>query len=217
MTQKLLKQFLDVLAKYPLQVNKFIYASKIDSYDTDEFQEYDIKQMSEFIFQLLKDDVCFVYEFDQDYQQINKSQKAMAFYNQNTFFEFGRYDGIALTSKGGEIWEKEFQPNWDYFIDGSGYHNHNEGIGLEKLYLNATNKDLLDKICQPLLHLPIEIYQDNDWFLSNSRPYYWKVINDSVYCFTITANTNDDKILLEKTLNSLGKYDKLFCPRTSHP
>lgn len=218
MNKKLLSTLLNLLSKYPLQVNKLIYANKIDTYDNDEFQEYSIDEMSKFIFETLKSELCFVYSFDKKSEkEINISQKAIVDYQRHQTFDFGRYDGIALTAKGGEIWEKEFQPNWHYFIDGSGYQNHNEMLGFEILYLNSTNKDLLDNICKNLSHLPIEIYQDHNWFLSNYRPYYWKVINDSVYCFTITANTFDDKLLLEKTLNSLGKYDKLFCPKTHHP
>lgn len=214
MNKELLNQFINLLSKYTMQVNKLIYASKIDNYNNDDFQFYGVDEMSKFIFELLQSELCFVYHFDEQLEQeIDISQQAIEFYKQNQYFDFGRYDSIGLTNKGGKYWEQLFNPNWDYFVDASGgHHNPDNMIGIEVLNLDSTNQALLDEICQPLSHLTIEISELNERFEPEYRPYYWKTMpNTKFYCYTITANTDDGKILLENTLNDLVKYDELFC------
>lgn len=211
MNKEILNQFIDLLSKYPMQVNKLIYANKVDSYDNYNYQSYSIEKMSEFIFELLENKLCFVRYFDEKLEkEIDISQKSMDYYRQHQSFDFGRYDSIGLTDKGGEYWEQLFHPNWDYFIDASGGHyNIDNMIGMEVVHLNSTKKQLLDEICQPLPHLQIEINEYNERQTPTMHTYYWKTMsNTKFYCYTIVANSDDDKILLENTFNDVIKYDE---------
>lgn len=52
---------IDILSKHECQVNHFIYANKVDTYDSFDFQECTQSQMSKLIFDLLESGLCNVF------------------------------------------------------------------------------------------------------------------------------------------------------------
>ncbi len=131
-------QLFDALSKHTTSVNRLIYANKVDTYDSVEFQEFDQKYMSDLIYHLLKSGYARI-----DVNEMDKTYEAIEFYEKNICFNFNRYDLIALTPKGGQIWEQEFKPNWYNYI-GVHYYDMSyiDPVGIE---LTSMNYDLLEK------------------------------------------------------------------------
>ena len=191
MSQNIKNTILDLLSKYETSVNTLIYASRVDGYIGYDLRGYGINKISETIFNLLDNDFCFVCNFDSKIsEEVDITHQAINYYKQNNIFDFHIYDNIKLTLKGGNLWEKIFQPNWFNYIDV--YYEDKSYREPVKIELISMNKNLLLDIC------------------------YWKTItNTPIFKYSYTAESLEEKIMIDEIWSNLYVYKDKFCRKTN--
>lgn len=207
MKEKNIILLLDVLSRYPCTVNGIIYANKVDTYYSYNFQEYSSREIEKIVFEMLSQDFCYIQSNDVDI-----TKQSLNFFCKERKFDFQRYDCIGLTQLGGQRWEELFKPNWSNFIDV--LYDDVSYLNPVNMDLKSSNKSLLMEILKPL-----NIENIEDFFILEKewQPCYWKVISDlNCYNFNYTANSIDEKIIIDEIYNSLSNYSKLFCEDTEY-
>lgn len=201
---------IDIISKHECQVNHFIYANKVDTYDSFDFQECTQSQMSKLIFDLLESGLCNVFCW-QGENKVNITEKSLECYQKNQYFDFNRYDGIALSKLGVEYWEKHYQPNWHYYIDV--IYDDKDYKNPVNLELISLNENLLKEICQNLSANKIKVEILDEWEIC-----YWKTINNQpIFKYSYTAKTLKEKILVDEIWSNLSQnYRDRFCPKSRH-
>lgn len=206
-----LKIFLmDKISQYGTSVNHFIYAKKIDSCQSFEFQRYDTDTMSKMIFELLNDDFCEVFCWDNEHK-INITNQAIEYYNKNQCFDFDSNDNIELSKKGVLCWENYFKPNWDYYVDI--YFDDRDYQNPVNVEITSMNQNLLNDIFKKLLKNKIKIEMLDEWEICD-----WKTINNQpIFKYSYIAKTLKEKIAVDEIWRDLSDYyrDK-FCPKSRH-
>lgn len=203
---------IDLLSKHPIYINRILYSSKVDTYDCYDFKGLSMKQISELIFDLLYNDFCCVYYFDDKInQEIDITNQALIFYKENNFFDFDIYDSIKLTQKGANLWEKIFKPNWNYYIDI--FYEDKDYINPISLELISLNKEILHEIFQDFNQENIQIEELKDWEVC-----YWKTLKDiPIYKYSYLGKTLDEKVLIDEIWQNLStKYKTKFCEKSQY-
>lgn len=200
---------LDLLSKYEISVNTLIYASKVDSYIGYDLREYNANKISKTIFNLLDNNFCFVYNFNNEIsQEINITEQAINYYKKNKFFDFHIYDNIKLTPKGSNLWEQIFQPNWFNYIDV--YYEDKSYTEPVRIELISMNKCLLLEICQNLNQENLIIEALDEWEIC-----YWKTITDiPIFKYSYIAESIEEKMLIDDIWQNLHTYKDKFCKKT---
>lgn len=199
---------MDKIAQYPVNVNHFIYANKIDNYKSHEFQAYDLATMSKLIFELLQDGFCEVFYWKNDKKVIINKQ-ALEYYHKHHCFDFDREHYIALSQKGVAYWQEYFKPNWDYYI---GYmYDDNHYTNPVAVEVTSINEALLEQIFQHIDKNKIQKELLNEWEIC-----YWKTIrNQPIFKYSHTANSIAEKILVDDLWRNLSDcYRDKFCPKS---
>lgn len=197
---------IDILSRFQMPVNKLIYVSKIGSYVAMEFEPYDIATMERLIFEMLNEKLCFIEHFN-SYETIDISHSAIAFYQNESRFDFAINDNIGLTAYGGALWEKQYLPRWENFIDCS--YDNNSFIHPMSLEMNCQNLALLKQVTDPLL---LENFEKYIQISDNFQPCYWKRLEGKTYHFAFTPTTLHEKIITETIFENLHQYSYLFSP-----
>lgn len=196
---------LDVLSKYTTSINRLLYANKVDTYDSVNFQEYNLAYMSSILFYLLKKGLLFI-----DVDNVNKTKDVIDFYENNQYFDLNRYDLVYLSPEGAKLWEEEYKPNWFNYIDV--YYEDRSYTEPVTIELISMNKALLLDICQHSNQDKLKIENLDEWEIC-----YWKKVQDvDIFKFTYVAETIEEKILIDEVFNDLSSYKDLFCKKTEH-
>lgn len=196
---------LDVLSKYTTSINRLLYANKVDTYDSVNFQEYNLAYMSSILFYLLKKGLLFI-----DVDNVNKTKDVIDFYENNQYFDLNRYDLVYLSPEGAKLWEEEYKPNWFNYIDV--YYEDRSYTEPVTIELISMNKALLLDICQYLNQDKLAIELLDEWDIC-----YWKKVQGiDIFKFTYVAETIEEKILIDEVFNDLSSYKDLFCKKTEH-
>lgn len=196
---------LDIISKYPENVNKLIYAKDIDIYRNFNLQYFSIQENANAIFDLIFNGLCSIHNYD-----IDKTEQSIQSYQLYHQFDFHRYDHIALTEKGSQYWEQQYKPNWFNYIDV--YYEDKSYTAPVTIELTSMNKSLLQEICKDLNQDKLMIDILDDWEIC-----YWKKVHGvNILKFTYIAETIDEKILIDNIFSRLYSYKSLFCKNSEH-
>lgn len=198
---------IDSLSQYEIQINRLLYSNKVDTYDGINFQEYEQYHISKEIFYLLINGICEVFSYKNENFK-NITNESIIYFKENKLFNFDIYDGIFLTKKGGELWEKNFKPNWNYYI-GCSYDDksYTEPVSIE---ITSINENLLIEVFKKLNKDKITIEMLDEWEIC-----YWKTITDiPIFKYSYTAESIEEKILIDDIWQNLHTYKDKFCKKT---
>ncbi len=197
-------EILDVVSQYPIEINHILFGNKFVFVRSSEIFEYhSANDIYMSLYGLLcRDFICLK----------NCSVDKFSDFNDFLNHEFPVNCWIELSQKGGQAWEQEFKPNWYNYIEVCYCDiSYTDPISIE---LTSMNHGLLTKICQELNQDKIIIKKLTEWDIC-----YWKqVLDESIFKFSYTAHSIDEKILIDNIYHSLGSnyYKELFCKKSKY-
>lgn len=190
-------KIIDTISQYPIMLNDLLYGRKLDLYRVRRLLKYHCdKQIKLSLLNLLSSNVLYVThkEFDGDANFLNQ--------------DFYCHHWLELTESGAMVWEQKLKPNWNYYIscsyDDKDYKNP---VNIELISLN---KNLLQEICKYLNQKKLQVELLDEWEIC-----YWKTITDiPIFKYSYTAESIEEKILIDDIWQNLHTYKDKFCKKT---